>query len=177
MDTLETLFTRRSMRKFSSAPVSDTDLQTILRAGMAAPCAEDRQHRRYLVITDREQLENLSELHPSATPAAQAPLAILVCSDTAEGTQTLYWPQDCAAAIENMMLAARALGLGSLWCGIHPQADKEQAFISSFGMPGMVRPVGLVIIGRPLQEFFEKDTWQPDHVFHGEWGQPFSFTS
>lgn len=172
-DALSAIFTRRSIRKFSPRPVEGRMQETLLRAAFAAPSAEDAQTRRIIVITDRDTLDSLPALHPSATPAREAPLAILICCDTSTAPQTLFWPQDCAAATQNIMLAARAMGLGSLWCGIHPVEAREQAFISAFSLPGMVRPVSLILIGYPLQDFFDEQRWNPKLIFLNRWGHPF----
>lgn len=172
-DALSTIFTRRSIRKFSPKPVEDRIQKILLRAAFVAPSAEDAQTRRIMVITDRDTLDELPSLHPSATPAREVPLAFLICCDTSAVPQTVFWPQDCAAATQNVMLAARAMGLGSLWCGIHPVEAREQAFIAAFSMPGMIRPVSLILVGYPLQDFFDEQRWNPKLVYLNQWGHPF----
>ncbi len=172
-DTLTAIFTRRSIRKFSSAPVSREFQKILLCAAMAAPASENVRNQRFIVITDRNILDVLPSLHPSAEPAREAPLAILVCCDTSYPQQTVFWPQDCAAAIENIMLAARAVGLGTLWCGIHPMELREKAFMKAFKLPGMIRPAGLLLIGYPLQTFFEEDRYSSRFVHANQWGIPY----
>ena len=172
IDALTAIFTRRSIRKFASRPIENTVRHTLLRAAFAAPSAENARNIHILVITDRDRLDALPTLHPSAGPAKDAPMAFLICCDTSADPQTLYWPQDCAAATQNVMLAARAMGLGSLWCGIHPLDVREQAFISAFSLPGMVRPVSLVILGYPMQSFFDEDRYDPRLVCENVWGKP-----
>ena len=172
-DELDTILTRRSIRKFSPRPVNSDLQKTLLRAAFAAPSAEDAQTKRIIVVTDRDTLDSLAVLHHSAGPAREAPLAFLICCDTSVTPQTIFWPQDCAAATQNVMLAARALGLGSLWCGIHPEDTREQAFMAAFDLPGMVRPVSLVIIGYPLQDFFDEERWEPKFVCQNRSGHPF----
>ena len=172
-DALTAIFTRRSIRRFSRRPIDVPTQRTLLRAAFAAPAAENAGTRRFLVIHDRDTLDTLPSLHPSAEPAREATLAILVCCDTSAEPQTTFWPQDCAVATQNIMLAARALGLGSLWCGIHPSEAREKAFISAFSMPGMVRPVSLVLLGYPLQSFFEADRYDEHAVFSNLWGKAY----
>ena len=135
-DALTAIFTRRSIRRFSPRPIDGHTQEILLRAAFAAPASENAQTRRFIVIAQRDRLDQLPALHPSAGPAREAPLAILLCCDTSASPQTVFWPQDCAAAAENLMLAARALGIGSLWCGIHPVEAREQAFMKAFGLPG-----------------------------------------
>lgn len=172
-EELSFLFTRRSIRRFSSRPVSEADINTILRAAMASPSSRDEEVWRFIVIDRRDVLDALPSLHPSAGPAKDAPLAILLCADIAAEAEDVFWPQDCAAATQNMLLAARALGLGSLWCGIHPLEEREEAFRRYFGIPGMVRPFSLTVIGWPLQEFFEEDRWDASHVHLNSWAAPY----
>ena len=173
IDTLTAIFTRRSIRKFSSTPVESQKQNTLIRSVFSAPSAEDAQTKRLIVITERNMLNKLPTLHPSAGPAGEAPLAFLICCDTSAGPQTVFWPQDCAAATQNVMLAARAMGLGSLWCGIHPVEAREEAFLSAFSLPGMVRPISLIIIGYPEQEFFAEKRCAPNQVFLDKWGNAF----
>ena len=172
-DALNVIFTRRSIRKFSSRPVKIQDQQRMLQAAFAAPSAENAQNKHIIIITERDSLDNLPALHPSAAPAREAPLAFLICCDTAATPQTAFWPQDCAAATQNVMLAARALGLGSLWCGIHPLESREQAFLSAFSLPGMVRPFSLILIGYPLQDFFEENHYDTHFIHVGSWDRRF----
>lgn len=171
-DALTIISTRRSIRRFSPRPVEIPQQKALIKAAFAAPSAENAQTKRFIVITDRDTLDSLPTLHPSAGPARDVSLAVLVCCDTSASPQTVFWPQDCAAATQNIMLAARALGMGSLWCGIHPMESREQTFISAFSLPGMVRPFSLVLIGYPLQEFFEENRYDP-HMIHADaWGHP-----
>jgi len=172
-DVFTALFTRRSVRKFSAVPIAAKEIRILLKAAMAAPSSENNHHRRYIVISDKEKLDLLADIHPSASPARQAAVAILVCADTAEKPQTLFWPQDCAASIENILLAGRALGIASLWCGIHPKEELEERFIQAFQLPDMVRPAGVVILGYPEQDFFEEKKDDPSHVFLNKWGDVF----
>ena len=169
LDALAAIFTRRSIRRFSSRSTDEQTQNILLRAAFAAPSAENARTRHFIVISSRDKLDLLPTLHPSAGPAREAPLAILICCDTSAEPQTVFWPQDCAAAAQNIMLAARALGLGSLWCGIHPMEAREQAFISAFSLPGMVRPADLIILGYPLQDFFEEKRYGPRSLHADTW--------
>lgn len=122
MDALEAIFTRRSIRKFTDAPVSPEDVRTLLEAAMSAPTAAGVQPWRFIVLTDRAVLDAVPSVHRAANMIRQAPLAILVCGDTTSEQYGGYWVQDCSAVMQNILLAARALGLGSCWCGIHSRA-------------------------------------------------------
>lgn len=167
-----TIRTRRSIRRFSSDGISEGEARTLLEAAMSAPSSEDSRRWRFLVIRARDLLDALPGLHPSAGPAREAPLAILVCADVSLPA-SLFWPQDCAAAVENILLSARGMGIGSLWCGIHPVEHREEAFSSFFGLPGTVRPFALVILGRTGQEFLEEKRFDPALVHLDRWEYPY----
>ena len=173
-DAFTAIFTRRSIRRFASKPIGSAAQHLLLRAAFAAPSSENALTKRFIVINDREMLDHLPSLHPSAGPAREAPLALLICCDTSAAPQTVFWPQDCAAATENVMLAARAMGIGSLWCGIHPVEAREEAFMKAFGLPGMVRPASLIILGYPLQDFLVEDRYDARLVRSDHWSHPYT---
>jgi len=123
MNTLETIFTRRSVRDFKPDPVGEEDLLDLLKAGMQAPSAKNEQPWHFVVIDDPELLHTIPGFHPHAEMLNDAPLAILVCSDRKLEKKRASWLQDCSAATENILLAAHAKGLGGVWLGIFPDSD------------------------------------------------------
>ena len=116
---LENIHSRKSVRQYTSEPVSEEAVEKMLRAGMAAPTAVNFQPWRFVVVTERERLDAMAEVLPYAKMLKQAPLAIVVCGETVwmGGNENPYWQQDCAAATQNILLAAEALGLGAVWTG------------------------------------------------------------
>ena len=118
---INNIMTRTSIRQYTDEPVSKADIETMLRAGMAAPTAVNRQPWHFVVVADRKQLNALAAANRGTGMAAKAPLAIVVCGDmqkTLPGTGQGFWVQDCSAATENILLAANALGLGAVWTGL-----------------------------------------------------------
>ena len=111
MDTLLAIQTRRSVRKYTEARLDEEKLDAILRAGMASPTAGDSQSWRFVVVDDKKLLSDISSLSPYAAMAASAAMAIVVCADLKTEKYPGFWVQDCAAAMQNMLLAAHALGL------------------------------------------------------------------
>ena len=111
MDVFEALFTRRSIRKFTDEPVSDADLQLVLKAAMCAPSAHNKQPWHFVVVCDKTLLSAIAERHPYAKMAAEAPVVVVVCANPEESKSPGYWQQDCSAALENMLIAARGLSL------------------------------------------------------------------
>lgn len=169
MDAFTALVTRRSIRKYADRPVSDDELEKILTAAMLAPSAVNKQPWHFLVIDDAEILSEIPEIHPNAKMATGAPCAILVCGDLELAHGPGYLPQDCAAATENILLAAHALGLGGVWCGIYSRPDRESGFRSLFSLPDTIVPFGLVVLGYPAEKRPQPDRYQPDRVHRNAW--------
>ncbi|MGC9521969.1 MAG: nitroreductase family protein [Anaerolineae bacterium] len=167
MDALETLFTRRSIRQYTDEPVAEEDLKTILEAGMNAPSANNRQPWHFLVVDDREKLDGIMEAHPYAQMLAQAPIAIVVVADTERSPS--YFQQDCAAAIENMLLAARALELGTVWCGVYPNKARVASIAELFDIPEPYKPLAVVALGHPDEEKGRVDRWSDEKVHKNSW--------
>ena len=108
MDAIDALLTRRSIRKYTKEPVSDEAIKMLLEAAMAAPSAGDQQPWHFIVIRDRAILDEIPKLHPHAQMVKEAPVAIVVCGDERSVKYKDFWPQDCAAATQNLLLAAHA---------------------------------------------------------------------
>ncbi len=167
MDALEMLFTRRSIRSYTSEPVSDEDLKTILEAGMNAPSANNRQPWHFVVVDDREKLDAIMEAHPYTRMLAEAPVAIVVCGDTSISES--FWDQDCSAATENILLAARALELGTVWCGVYPREDRVNAVSALFDLPETMVPLNVIALGHPAEEKGRVDRYQEARIHHNAW--------
>jgi nitroreductase len=169
MEALEAIFTRRSIRSFTPQPVSADMIETLLRAAMSAPSACNQQPWHFVVVTDRATLDAIPAIHPHAGMARQAALAILVCADPHLETCPGYWPQDCSAATENILLAARALGLGAVWTGVYPGEERIAAFRKFFGLPDHVIPLSFIPIGYPAEPAHAVDRYHADRIHPDRW--------
>jgi len=167
MDALEALFTRRSIRKYTRDAVAEGDLKTILEAGMNAPSANNRQPWHFVVVDDRAKLNAIMQVHPYSRMLAQAPVAIGVCADTDISPQ--YWQQDCSAATENILLAARALGLGTVWLGVYPAQDRVSGIRSLLGLPENVQPMAIIALGHPAAEAGRVERYRAERVHSNAW--------
>jgi nitroreductase len=125
MDAIEAILGRRSIRSYTDKPVAKETVQQLLEAAMAAPSAGNQQPWHFVVVDDRALLEKITTVHPYAQMAKSAQLGILVCGDLSLEMHQGYWVQDCAAATENLLVAAHALGLGAVWTGVHPRSERE----------------------------------------------------
>lgn len=169
MDLIHAIFTRRSIRKFHPDPVSASDIQEILSAAMMAPSAGNEQPWQFVVITDRAKLDAVVPIHPYAAMAAHAPLAVLVCGDLSLEKYAGFWIQDCSAAMQNLLLAAHAKGLGAVWCGVYPLNDRVDGFRALFQLPDHVIPMGLAVIGWPAYQPESKNRFRPERVHANAW--------
>ena len=110
------IMTRTSIRQYTDEPLTDQEIKTLLKAGMAAPSACNLQPWRYVVVTNPTVKKVISEQIKPAGPASKAPVVIVVCGDMDHTSEAApdYWAEDCSAATENIMLAAHAMGLGKV---------------------------------------------------------------
>ena len=169
---LENLMTRTSIRAFTDQPVADETVEQLLRAGMAAPTAVNKQPWAFVVVQDRAMLDQLREVHPNARMLATAQLAIVVCGDMTkalEGAAREYWVQDASAATENILLAAHGLGLGAVWTGVYPNEARVAAISEALGLPEEIIPLCVIPIGYPAESPAPKDKWKPENVHYDRW--------
>lgn len=167
MNVMEALMTRRSVRKYvEGKSVPDEMVREILEAAMMAPSAGNGQPWRFVVVNDREVLDSMVGLHPYIHMVKHAPLGILVCGDLSLEKYPGYWVQDCAAAMENMLLAIHGLGLGAVWTGIYPMEDRVTAFRSLFNLPEQVIPLGFAPVGWPAQQPKSESRFKEDRVHY-----------
>ena len=172
MDIFDALHTRRSIRVFTPGPLPEGSLRILLGAAMTAPSAGNAQPWRFVVVEDRTLLHKAADIHPYAAMSRNAALAILVCGDLTREKYPGYWVQDCAAATQNLLLAAHGLGLGAVWCGVHPDAGRSQAFQALVGLPASVLPLSWVPIGLPGQQAVHKDRYDASLVSRNIYGGP-----
>ncbi len=164
MDALFAVYTRRSVRQYGSGGVDEAQIENLLKAGMAAPSAGNSRPWHFVVIDDVAKLSEISEIHPHAKMAAHAALAIMVCAEPALERYPGYWPQDCAAATQNILIAAHAQGLGAVWCGIYPGIKDDSAFRKLFCLPDSVIPLSLVVLGPEKEEPKDPGRFDKDRV-------------
>jgi len=149
MDALEAIFTRRSVRKFQDKKIEPDKLEILLKAAMFAPSALNEQPWQFVVIDDRSVFEKIMRVYPFAGMLRSAPLAILICGDLGLEKAPGNWVIDCSCAAENMLLASHSLGLGSVYSGVYPEADRMKALGIMLDLPEMVTPLALVGVGYP----------------------------
>jgi len=170
MELLEGIKTRRSIRKFTDRSISNTDINTIIEAGMFAPSAVNCQPWHFIVIHDRNTFAEIMQVHPYAQMLETAQAAILVCGDTHLQHDQGYWIMDCTASTQNILLAAHGLGIGSVWVGIHPRESRKSAMKKIFGLPDHVKPLALVALGYPAEKVPQpSDRYKPERIHYDKW--------
>ncbi len=170
---LENIMTRSSVRSYTSQPIEESKIETLLKAGMAAPTGGNKQPWEFIVVTDRAILDKIPEFAAGAKMATKAQTAIIVCGDEAQGmggTLSEYWIQDCSAATENILLAAHAMGLGAVWCGAYPnnENDRVAKMKELLGLPESVYALNVIVLGYPDSEATPKDKWKPSKVHYNK---------
>ena len=177
---LEVIASRKSVRSYTDQPVSDEQVETMLRAAMAAPTGMNVQPWRFVVVRDQAVKEKLAG--PRGGMIAQAPVVFVICGETtlmrkpfgqpdaeAVEVENGNWTQDCSAATENLLLAAEALGLGAVWTAAHPYADRVNPIREALGLPENVTPLCVVPCGYPAGDDQPKDKWKPENIHYDKW--------
>ena len=167
MELKEALLKRRSVRKFTDEPVSDEMIEELLHAAMSGPSACSRKPWEFYVVTNAQKLEELKGA--SKFTKMSSPLAIVVCGNLMRALpmqMASYWIQDCSAATENILLRVTDLGLGAVWCGLHPQKRAEERVRKMLDIPKTQVPVGLLIIGHPAEEPEARDQYDEKCVHY-----------
>lgn len=169
---LELILGRRSIRKYKSEPIPEEDIKLLLEAAMAAPSAVCKDPWRFIVIRNKESLRKIADILPNGKMIADAAVGIIVCGDInrAHDKQLSYLLQDCSAAIENILIAAHALGLGACWLGVHPREQRIEGIRKIFRIPDDIIPVACIAIGVPGEEKPPRTRYNEDFVFYERWG-------
>lgn len=165
MELTEAILKRRSIRKYKAGfNISDEEIKTILNAAMHAPSACNTRAWEFIVIKSENAKKRVMKIHPYAKHLENASLAILVCArpDLQQGIAEGFFPEDCGAAVENILLQSLELGYGSCWCGIYPREERVELFKKEFGLSSL--PFALVVIGKADEEPQEKGFYDEEKV-------------
>lgn len=168
---LHLIFGRRSIRTYAPGDIGEPDIATLLQAAMAAPSAGAKDPWRFVVVREKEALAAMAAALPYGKMLSSAAIGIVVCGDldAAHDRQLSYLLQDCAAATENLLLAAHALGLGACWLGVHPRAERVKKLAELFGLPASVIPVACIAIGHPDERKEARTRFNPAYVHRETW--------
>jgi len=169
MDAMEAILGRRSIRKYTEKSVPEDLVREILAAAMAAPSAGNQQPWQFVVIDDRILLEAITKFHPYASALKSAPLAITVCGDLEAEKFEGFWVQDCSAAIENLLVAAHAKGLGTVWLGVYPLGNRVAGIRTILGLPNAIIPLAIVALGYSAEHKEPANRFDPTRIHVNKW--------
>jgi nitroreductase len=169
MEIQEALLNRRSIRKYNDQKVSKENLDKILKAAMYAPSAMNMQAWQFIVIDDRQMLVDTIKSIPYAEMLRQSAAAIIVCGDSSVEKNESWLLQNCSAAIQNILLSAHGLGIGSCWIAIHGMDDVYQNIKAQFNLTENIVPVSLISLGYP-DEFVEaEERFKEEKIHYNNW--------
>ncbi|MTI69815.1 MAG: nitroreductase family protein [Firmicutes bacterium] len=169
-NAIDYIYQRRSIRKFNKKSVESEKINLLIKAAMAAPSACNQQPWEFIVVSDKEVLNDLKSSLYSGN--YNAPLAIVVCGNmklALSGPGKDYWIQDCSAAAENMLIAATDLNLGSVWIGVHPIASIIKPVKKILNIPEYVVPLGVIYIGYPEEEKKARTQYNKKRVYKNKY--------
>jgi len=168
---LDFIFGRRSIRVYSPGEIGDETVTRLLEAAMAAPSAMTKDPWRFIVVRDKEALAQLAAVLPGGKMLVTATLGIVVCGDidAAFERHIGFLLQDCSAAIENLLLAAHALGLGACWVGVHPLEDAVRKLRQMLSAPASIIPVAVISLGHPGEQLDPRTRYNRDYVHFEKW--------
>lgn len=169
MNVLDAIFSRRSIRRYTGEIISDEDLKTILKAGFQAPSAHNYQPREYVVIKDKEIIEEITNFHFYTKMLPSAGCGIVVCGDTRKQEEIGFLVEDCSASIQNMLLAAHGLGLGAVWCGLYSEEKLTKPMSQLLELPNYLLPIGMVVVGTKDGEKKPLDRYDESKIHFDKW--------
>lgn len=165
--TLETIFNRKSVRKYTERPVEKEKLETLVRAGMAAPSSRDRRPWEFVLVTDRDLLDKMGDGLPLARMLKETKQAIIVCGDTVKSENA--WQLDCSAAAQNILLAAESMGLGAVWTAAYPYPERMKIIQDALQLPEHILPLTVIPLGYPTGIEKPKDKYNKKQIHYNGW--------
>jgi len=163
---LDTIKKRRSIRQYTDQAVTDNQIRQLLEAAMAAPSGSNIQPWEFVVVKDPDVKRQLAQTHTWSSMAADAAVVFVVCGNE---RASHHWVEDASVATENLLLAVTALGLGAVWVGIHPDADREAHVRRILDIPEGIRVLCLVPVGHPAESKPPRTQYQESKVHYEKW--------
>lgn len=152
MEVIDAILSRKSVRQFSDKEIAEDTITTLLKAAMAAPSAVNRQPWKFVVVKDPQKKKELIDIMPYGK--YDSPIIIVPCVKELSTIPTMHDLAFCdlAAATENILLAAHALGLGAVWCAVYPNKGRIKEIKKILDLPITINPYSCIYVGYPAQE-------------------------
>ena len=166
MDLQKLILSRRSVRKYQEREIGRSELKTMLEAAMAAPSAVAKDPWHFVAVRDRTLLGEMAVALPYGKMLRQAGASIVVCGilERAHLGETGYMIQDCSAAVENILLSAQGLGIGSVWLGVYPDADRMEGLKKALSLPEELVPLAAISLGYPAEAPSPRTRYKDEYV-------------
>ncbi|HVN57329.1 MAG TPA: nitroreductase family protein [Bacteroidales bacterium] len=170
MELFEGLLTRRSVRKYSGEKINPEDIIGLVKAGMYAPSANNRRPWHFIIVDDRKIMDGIMENHPYSSMLKEASHAIVVCGNKDLQPGAMYYPLDCSAATQNILLAAHSKGYGAVWLGVYPREERIMPVSRLLGLPGNIVPVSIISVGIPAGARNDQpDRFEKEKISYNGW--------
>ncbi|MDE5931590.1 MAG: nitroreductase family protein [Lachnospiraceae bacterium] len=173
MNTIDAIMSRTSVRRFTDKKIPESEIRKILEAGMSGPSCVNARDWSFLVVSDKIKLNQMADANGKpAEPLRGAAFAVLICGDLNRAFPMAkdYWVIDGSIAAQNMILAAKDLGIGSVWLGTWPQMDRVEAQRMLFNLPESQIPHSIIAFGRSAEKEKVKETkWEESRVHYEQW--------
>ena len=161
---MNAIFERKSVRRFENREVESEKIDSILRAGMAAPSGGNQRPWEFYVVRDHDTIRKLSQSSLYSGCAKEAAVVIVPCYRT----QDLMYPElvslDMSACVENMLVEIESLGLGGVWLSIAPYEDRMRNVDMVIGTNDKLRPFALIPVGYPAMERHAEDRFEESRI-------------
>ena len=167
MDALKCIETRASIRAYETYKMDEADIKKILKAGFEAPSAMNRRPYEFIVNTDNAFWKDYVNDKPTCLTASEASLTVLIVGDSNKNPTQEFFIEDCSAITENMLLAATALGYGSLWAGIKFGSPFYNRLIEDFSLPAGYLPIALLIFGKGKESKKQVERYEEAKIHYG----------
>jgi len=169
LNVLEAIFTRRSIREFTAQKIEDDQIELLLKAGSYAPSAENKRPIDYILIRDRDTLNEVSSILPRGKMIKNSGCAVVVTGDNEAQKQKGFLIEDGSASIQNILLAAHGINLSAVWCGVYPISKFVKELRSTLKIPEHIIPIGVVAIGYPDEEKVLANRFDKKKVHFESW--------
>jgi len=169
METIKAIMTRRSIRTWTTEPVSEGERNVILEAAMNAPSAADARPWHFVTLDDPAVIKQFTELGGTEM-LEESTFMVLVCGDRSKEIYPGFWPQDCSCAAQNMQLAAHDIGIGCVWIAIYPLDERVQVCRKILDIPEAITPFALLAMGVPNEVLPPEERYDESRVHRNKWG-------
>ncbi len=166
---IDFILSRRSIRKYIHKEISKENLEIILKSAMYAPSAMNLQPWHFIVFDSKEFFEKLISAIPHAEMIKNADKCIMVCGDSSKEKNESWLLQNCSASVQNILLSAHSLGIGSCWIAVHGIDEVVKKVKSEFNLPSEIIPVALISLGYPNEVVTKEERFDTNKIHYNQW--------